>query len=134
MKFLVLLAVVAYVSAEGVKYDESAASIVKSSFDSSPEGNSFSYGFESNNGIISQAEGVVKNPSGENPALEVKGSVKYNAPDGTPVELVYVANENGYQASGSHIPVPPPIPELILRSLQYIAEHPAPVERVVKKN
>lgn len=33
----------------------------------------------------------------EDEALEVQGSNQYTAPDGTPVQITYVANENGYQ-------------------------------------
>ncbi|RVE40182.1 hypothetical protein evm_015168, partial [Chilo suppressalis] len=61
----------------------------------------------------------------DNPALEVKGSYRYTADDGTPVEVSYIANEDGYQPQGSHLPVPPPIPVAIQRSLEYIAAHPA---------
>ncbi|XP_068633707.1 larval cuticle protein LCP-17-like [Battus philenor] len=135
MKFLyVLVAAIAWVSADvaHVQIDESQAPIVRSDFDSSPDG-AFQYVYETGNGIAAQAEGVVKNPNSEAATLEVKGSYRYSAPDGSPVELSYVANEDGYQPSGSHLPVPPPVPELILRSLQYIADHPPPAEFVVKK-
>lgn len=33
----------------------------------------------------------------ENPELEITGGVKYTSPEGVPVELTYIANENGYQ-------------------------------------
>ncbi|XP_013164338.1 PREDICTED: larval cuticle protein LCP-17-like [Papilio xuthus] len=134
MKFLVLFAAVALASADVshiVRSDESQAPILKSAYESSPEGN-YQYVYETGNGISAQAEGIVKNANSESATLEVKGSVRYTAPDGTPVETTYIADENGYQAQGSHIPVPPPIPELILRSLQYIADHPPPAEYIKK--
>ncbi|XP_046965969.1 larval cuticle protein LCP-17-like [Vanessa cardui] len=136
MKFLVVLAVAVACAAADVSHvvrsDESQAPIVRSDYEIQPQGD-FQYAYETGNGIVSQAEGVVKNPASENAALEVKGTVRYTAPDGTPISYEYVANENGFQPTGSHLPVPPPIPELILRGLQYIADHPAPVVPVVKK-
>ncbi|XP_050351165.1 larval cuticle protein LCP-17-like [Nymphalis io] len=129
-KLIVVLAVAVACAAADVSHvvrsDESQAPIVRSNYEIHPEGH-FEYAQETGNGIVSQAQGVVKNPNSENAALEVKGSVRYNAPDGTPVNLEYISDENGYRPTGSHIPVSPPIPELILRSLQYIADHPAPV-------
>ncbi|XP_059053388.1 larval cuticle protein LCP-17-like [Achroia grisella] len=134
MKFFIILAV-ALVSAHAdvshiVKSggDEASASVVRSGYDISPEG-AFQYEYETSNGISGQADGVVKNGNSDNPALEIKGGVRYTAPDGSPIDLSYIANENGYQPQGSHIPVPPPIPEAIQRSLDYIAAHPPPVDR-----
>lgn len=60
----------------------------------------------------------------EEPALEAQGSFQYTAPDGTPIAVQYVANENGFQPQGEHLPTPPPIPEAILRALAYIEAHP----------
>lgn len=45
------------------------------------------------------------------------GSYSYIAPDGTIISVSYVADENGFQAFGDHLPTPPPIPEPILNSL-----------------
>ncbi|KAF4520088.1 hypothetical protein B566_EDAN014193 [Ephemera danica] len=46
-----------------------------------------------------------------------RGSFSYTAPDGTPINLSYVADHNGFQPSGAHLPTPPPIPEAIQRAL-----------------
>lgn len=56
--------------------------------------------------------------------MEAQGDFKYTAPDGTPISLQYIANENGFQPQGAHLPTAPPIPEAILRSLEYNAAHP----------
>lgn len=71
----------------------------------------YEYGFEAGNGIKIEAVG------GNN---QESGSVKYTAPDGTPIEWTYKADENGFQAQGASIPV---IPDYIVRSLKYIQEH-----------
>lgn len=99
---------------------------------------SYHSAFETGNGITIEEHGVLKNAGVKDAeAEEVVGSVSYTAPDGTPVYLKYVANENGYVAEGSHLPVapvdentPPPTPPLIARALEWIAAHPEPEEPV----
>ncbi|KAJ0176769.1 hypothetical protein K1T71_007948 [Dendrolimus kikuchii] len=130
MKFLVVLAVA--VACAVAKEEWQFAPIVKSNYDQSPDG-AFQYAYETGNGIYAQASGAIKNPNSEYPALGVQGAYKYTAPDGSPVEVTYTADENGYQPQGSVIPVPQPIPEAIARSLAYIASHPPAVEKSYSK-
>ncbi|XP_076256469.1 endocuticle structural glycoprotein SgAbd-2-like [Rhynchophorus ferrugineus] len=107
--------------------------ILKQDQDISPDG-SFSNSFEAGNGISAQASGVLKNAGQEGlEAEEVQGSFSYTADDGTPIQLSYVANENGFQPKGAHLPVapvdtntPPPVPAAIARALEWIAAHPSP--------
>ncbi|XP_076675620.1 endocuticle structural glycoprotein SgAbd-8 [Andrena cerasifolii] len=101
--------------------------IVSQSQDISPDG-SFSTKWESGNGIVVQEEGFLKNPGkNEAEAEEVKGSASWTAPDGTKINLGWLANENGATFQGAHLPTPPPtqpIPVLIQRALDWIAAHP----------
>ncbi|XP_026734677.1 larval cuticle protein LCP-17-like [Trichoplusia ni] len=131
MKFLVVLAVAVACASADVSHvvkDESSAPVVRSEYEISPEG-AFNYVYETGNGIAAEASGNVQNPNSEYPSLAVSGSYRYTSPDGTPVELSYVADAEGYKPVGSHIPVAPEIPEAIARSLAYIAAHPpTPVE------
>lgn len=64
------------------------------------------------------------NPQAE--AMEARGGFRYTAPDGSPIAVTYIANENGFQPSGSHLPTPPPIPPAIQRALAFIAANPNP--------
>lgn len=81
--------------------------------------------FETGNGIVMEEHGVLKNAGNkETEAEEVVGSVSYTAPDGTPINLKYIANENGYFAEGAHLPVAPAVPAQIARALEWIATHP----------
>ncbi|KAJ8731544.1 hypothetical protein PYW07_004708 [Mythimna separata] len=105
---------------------EQTAQILRSSSDQTPEGN-FQYSFETDNGINAQASGAVKPLGKDEVAIEITGSNSYTGPDGVVYAVNYVANENGFQAQGAHLPTPPPtdpIPEYIQRSLEYIAAHP----------
>ncbi|XP_034482013.1 pupal cuticle protein Edg-78E-like [Drosophila innubila] len=52
----------------------------------------------------------------------VSGESEFNASDG--IVITYVADDNGYQPQGDHLPTPPPIPESIRTALEYVAAHP----------
>lgn len=43
----------------------------------------------------------------ETEAMEAQGSYSYTAPDGTKISLQYIANEDGFQPVGEHLPTPP---------------------------
>lgn len=110
--------------------------ILKSDVDVGVDG-SYHLAYETGNGIVAEESGVLKNPGiPDVEAEEVVGSVAYTAPDGTPIQLSYVANELGFQPSGAHLPVapvddntPPPVPPAILRALEWIAAHPEPLSK-----
>ncbi|KAL0266837.1 UNVERIFIED_CONTAM: hypothetical protein PYX00_009274 [Menopon gallinae] len=86
-----------------------------------PDG-SYQYSYETGNGIVAQEQGYLKNAG--NPELEAQvaqGSFSYTGPDGIPITLNYIADENGFRAEGAHLPTPPPIPPEIQRALELIA-------------
>nr|XP_034833603.1 uncharacterized protein LOC117990249 [Maniola hyperantus] len=49
----------------------------------------------------------------------VEGSYSYVGDNGRTYTVHYVADSNGFRATGDHLPVPPPIPEIIQRAVQY---------------
>ncbi|XP_044743669.1 endocuticle structural glycoprotein SgAbd-2-like [Chrysoperla carnea] len=92
--------------------------ILKYSNDFNPADGSYSYNYETGNGIQAQEQGYLKNRG--NPQTEaqvMQGSYSYTGPDGVLYTITYIADENGFRAEGAHIPTPPPIPEAIARSL-----------------
>lgn len=90
----------------------------------------FNFSYETGNGIVAQEQGQLKNAGNpETEALEVQGSFQYTADDGTPIALSYIADENGFQPQGEHLPTPPPIPPAIQRSLDFLAANPQPEEQ-----
>ncbi|CAH1368999.1 hypothetical protein MTP99_010485 [Tenebrio molitor] len=131
MKIFVALAVLVAVASAQRGGSERDAPILKQEQEVNFDG-SYHTSFETGNGIAAQEQGQLKNsghPDGE--AEEVQGSFQYTSPDGTPILLQYIANENGFQPQGAHLPVaptPPPIPPAIQRALAWIAAHPAPPE------
>ncbi|KAH8371113.1 hypothetical protein KR093_006278, partial [Drosophila rubida] len=80
------------------------------------EDNSYKYQFETSNGIAQQEQGVG--------GYYASGSSQYYAPEGQLIQLTYTADENGFQPQGEHLPTPHPIPEAILKSLEWNRNHP----------
>ncbi|KAG8333443.1 Insect cuticle protein [Homalodisca vitripennis] len=83
--------------------------IVRQSQDDNFDG-SFTYDFEAENGISSQASGYLKNPGTEVESQVIQGQFAYTSPDGTPIVTRYYADETGFHAEGSHIPAAPSDP------------------------
>ncbi|BFF99174.1 pupal cuticle protein Edg-78E [Drosophila madeirensis] len=77
----------------------------------------YRYEFQTSNGITTKAAG------NEHGAV---GVVQYVSLEGIPITFTYVADANGYQPEGAHIPV---VPLHVLRQLEYIRTHPAVDER-----
>ncbi|CAL7948818.1 unnamed protein product [Xylocopa violacea] len=120
MKFLVVISVTLLAVASADVRDLPAA-IVKQSQDISPDG-SYSYSYETENGIYhSETGSPVVTDARSAPAVVTQGQYQYTAPDGTPISVRYVADQNGFQPEGEHIPSVPP---LIQRALEYIRAHP----------
>ncbi|XP_045494159.1 flexible cuticle protein 12-like [Colias croceus] len=67
----------------------------------------YAYDLETSNGIQAQEQAVLKNQGAENEAIEVRGQFSYPGPDGVVYTVTYIANENGFQATGAHLPQPP---------------------------
>lgn len=133
-----LFQIVAFALIAAASAATSEIPILRQEADVSFDGSYYS-AFETGNGIVAEERGVLKNPGVKDAeAEEVVGSVSYPAPDGTPIQLKYIANENGFVAEGAHLPVapvdtnvpptPPPIPAAIVRALEWIAAHPQPEE------
>ncbi|XP_016988614.2 pupal cuticle protein Edg-78E [Drosophila rhopaloa] len=80
------------------------------------EDGSYNYQFETSNGIAQQEQGVG--------GYYASGSSQYYTPEGQLIQLTYTADENGFQPQGEHLPTPHPIPEAILKSLEYNRNHP----------
>ncbi|XP_045593231.1 cuticle protein AMP1A-like [Procambarus clarkii] len=90
----------------------------------------YSLGVETGNGIVLSQVG---SPSGPDGSVVKSGQYSYTAPDGTPVVVKFVADENGYQPQSDLLPVAPefphPIPQFVLDQIAFAAEEDAAAAR-----
>lgn len=64
----------------------------------------YSYGYETSNGIQQQETGQINQISKDESELTVRGSYTYRGPDGIVYTVNYIADRNGFQPQGAHIP------------------------------
>lgn len=55
----------------------------------------------------------------------VEGSYSYVGDNGQTYTVNYIADSNGFRASGDHLPVAPPIPEIIQRYVCFVFKNHA---------
>ncbi|KAK4019065.1 larval cuticle protein LCP-22 [Daphnia magna] len=120
MKFLVLIALVAVAAAAPAKLDDEKKpiEIISSNSEMNADG-SYSFDFESADGTKVQESGNQKQvgPKPEDIGTVSKGSYSFTTPDGVVLTVNWVADENGFQATGDHLPTPPPMPEHVVKML-----------------
>ena len=63
------------------------------------------YSYETSDGVARSEQAELKNAGTENEALVVRGTVSWTAADGVVYTLNYIADENGFQPQGAHLPV-----------------------------
>ncbi|KAK4326472.1 hypothetical protein Pmani_002998 [Petrolisthes manimaculis] len=129
MKF-VILATLAAVALAAPKPDYTKAA-ARSALDSSEEiailrqdlvmedDGRYNLDVETANGIFVSQSGT---PEGPDNSVVKSGSFSWTAPDGTPVVVTFVADENGYQPQSDVLPVAPefphPIPQFVLEQIE----------------
>ncbi|XP_064093905.1 cuticle protein CP14.6-like [Macrobrachium nipponense] len=83
----------------------------------------YSVNVETANGIVLADAGAPEGPKG---AVVASGFFSYTSPEGIPVHVKYVANENGFQPQSDLLPVAPafphPIPQFVLDQIAFAAE------------
>ncbi|XP_026486355.1 larval cuticle protein LCP-17-like [Vanessa tameamea] len=119
MRTFIILSLVA-VALAAPQGQQEPIPILRQDSDISPDG-SFRYAYETGNGIAAEANGALRNIGAEEPALQIQGNFQYPSEDGSPIQLSYIADENGYQPQSSILPTPPPIPIEIQRALEILA-------------
>jgi len=88
---------------------ERAATVVRQTAENSGDG-TFNYAYETSNGLQAQASGYIKNPQArsEDQIQVIQGSYSYYGADGVLYTVTYIADENGFQPQGSHLPTAAP--------------------------
>uniref|UniRef100_A0A182F695 Uncharacterized protein n=1 Tax=Anopheles albimanus TaxID=7167 RepID=A0A182F695_ANOAL len=79
------------------------------------------YKYANENNIEAAESGRIDNRNTDDETLRAKGYYEYVGDDGQKYRVDYVADENGFQPVGDHLPTPPPVPEEIARALEYIS-------------
>ncbi|KAL5293256.1 hypothetical protein ACFFRR_011802 [Megaselia abdita] len=102
MKFVIVLACLAAV-AFAAPVEE--VQILRLDSEVLPE--SFSYALETSDGNKQEAQGHLENVGTEEEAISVRGSFSFVADDGQTYTINYIADKNGYQPQGAHLPVAP---------------------------
>lgn len=60
--------------------------------------------WEQSDGQSHQEHAELKNAGSETEAIAVRGSFSFVAPDGQTYTVNYIADENGFQPEGAHLP------------------------------
>ncbi|KAI9565997.1 hypothetical protein GHT06_009795 [Daphnia sinensis] len=117
MKFIIALAFLA-VAIAAPQGDKKPIEIISSNSEMNADG-SYSFDFESADGTKVQESGNQKQvgPKPEDIGTVSKGSYSFTTPDGVVLTVNWVADENGFQATGDHLPTPPPMPEHVVKML-----------------
>ncbi|XP_050720487.1 cuticle protein AM1159-like [Eriocheir sinensis] len=102
MKFIILACLAAVAVAAPQLADQPPIRIVNDERVDNGDG-TFSYRFETENGIATNVDGQIGSVGQSNMA----GSYRYTLDDGSVVEVTFVADENGYRAESPVIPAQP---------------------------
>ncbi|CAH0407751.1 unnamed protein product [Chilo suppressalis] len=106
MKLIVAIALFVAVAA-ALPVEQEPAKILRSEFDQQPDG-AYVYSFETDNGIIRNENGEVKQALDEenkpHDVVVVRGSYTYTNPEGKQETITYFADETGFHAEGDSIP------------------------------
>ncbi|XP_076056255.1 cuticle protein AM1199-like [Oratosquilla oratoria] len=76
---------------------------------------SYAFSYESGDGTTREESGRPKAPD----SFAVQGSYKFTDPQGTVVNLRYVADENGFHADSPFLPVAPPLPQHAIEQIRF---------------
>lgn len=63
--------------------------------------------YETSDGTSAQEQGELRNAGSENEAIAVRGQFTYVGDDGVTYTVTYIADENGFQPQGAHLPKAP---------------------------
>ncbi|XP_067645821.1 larval cuticle protein 65Ag1-like [Eurosta solidaginis] len=103
MKFVIIF--VALFSLAYAAPTDPAVEIVELKSEVEPE--RYSYSLKTSDGTEKQEEGTLLNVGAEDEHISARGSFSFVADDGQTYTVNYIADENGFQPQGAHLPVLP---------------------------
>ncbi|XP_077299443.1 uncharacterized protein LOC143920430 [Arctopsyche grandis] len=91
---------------------------------------SFSYETLTGDQTHIMQRGYIENKGTDHEEQVMQGSYSFVGDDGRTYTVTYIADANGFRATGDHIPTAPPIPDVIQRSIELnLAEEAAHAEQ-----
>ncbi|XP_019872728.1 flexible cuticle protein 12-like [Aethina tumida] len=103
MKVVAVLFAVLAVALAAPQGSERDAQVLRNDLDNIGT-DGFNYAYETSNKIAAQEQGQLNNIGTDNEAIAVRGSFQYVGPDGQTYQVTYIADENGFQPQGAHLP------------------------------
>merc|ERR1711972_75278 len=119
MKSMLLVALFVAVAAAENTYEYKEPIAITKYGSVSDETGKYSYNFEAASGIKMSEEGEQKHFGDkleEGYGSVARGSYSYEL-EGVTYTINWVADENGFQPTGAHLPVAPPMPEYVVKML-----------------
>ncbi|XP_055846605.1 larval cuticle protein 65Ag1-like [Episyrphus balteatus] len=107
MKFVIVFVALFGLALAAPPQSANDAVIVRSDSEVGPE--SYQYAVETSDGKSASEEGHLENVGSEDEAIAVKGQFSYVGDDGQTYSVSYIADRNGFQPSGAHLPVAPAV-------------------------
>ncbi|XP_065205350.1 endocuticle structural glycoprotein ABD-4-like [Planococcus citri] len=109
MQIAIVSALFAVVAAAPQEYYSTPIPILSQKQEISPDG-SYYYSYQTGNGIAVDERSQYRALGPEEGTQDVQGYYAYTGPDGVQYAVSYTSGENGFIASGAHLPTPPPLP------------------------
>lgn len=104
MKFCVAVLSVALIGCVLAAPQQAAKDAQVLRFDSDVQPEGYKFAVETSDGKSHQEEGQLKDIGTDHEAIVVRGSYSYIGDDGQTYTVNYLADENGFQPEGAHLP------------------------------
>merc|ERR1711915_43996 len=119
MKSMILFAVFLAVAAAAPLEESAPIILIKSQTQNhDTEKQEYSFSYEAENGISVSESGKQKQFGDKPEEAGIISQGKFSYPEeGVTYTITWVADENGFQATGDHLPVAPPMPEHVVKML-----------------
>ncbi|XP_068903785.1 flexible cuticle protein 12-like [Tenebrio molitor] len=108
MKLVAVVAVLVACAAAAPQQPRDSKNAVIVKYESDNIGlDGYNYGYETSDGTSAQEQGQLQNAGSENEIMSVKGQFSFVGLDGVTYTVTYIADENGFQPQGAHLPQSP---------------------------
>ncbi|XP_075167446.1 larval cuticle protein 4-like [Haematobia irritans] len=113
-KIILIATLIAHVAASGSSADDVHAEVkqLKSHVDE--------HGFQF---VLDTSNSIHEDSAGDEQG-NIHGSYEFVSPEGEHVKVTYTADKDGFHPDSALLPTPPPIPDAILKSIEYNKAHP----------